>query len=90
MTLSCNLTKFKEKLWQSSISHCIFRKQTYLKVKTTAVFRINNMDKLIGNCLGSHLDLSTVSLDVNYSVFLMNITELKICSKRPTDYNSNP
>ena len=34
------LTKLKNSLWQSSESHCLFKKQTLLEVKTTIILRV--------------------------------------------------
>ena len=60
--------QIKKKLWRISVSHCLFKKQTFLQVKTTITTPVKTPDTLIWNCLGSQLNLKTVSLALNCSV----------------------
>ena len=53
------VNQIKRKLWQISISQCLFKKESFLKFKTTIFFPVE--DTLIWYCLGSQLNLSTVS-----------------------------
>ena len=47
LTLSYNLSKLREKWRQNSISHCLSKKQIFLKVKMTLIFRENKLDIII-------------------------------------------
>ena len=71
LTPNYQLTKLREKLWQNSIMHRLLKMQTFLKLKTNIIFRLNELDPIIWNCLGSHLELSTVSFDLNCSVLYL-------------------
>ena len=45
------------------------KRKTFIKVNTTIIFRVKKLDTLIRDCLGSQLVLSTLSCDLNSSVF---------------------
>ena len=36
------------------------------KVTTSIIFRVTNLDRIIWNCIGNQLDLSTVSFDLSF------------------------
>ena len=44
------------------------KNKTFLKVKTTLIFRVKKLDALFWDCLGNQVDLSTESFDLNCSV----------------------
>ena len=77
--------QFKGKLVVSSISYCLFKNQIFssfkaskkkVVIKVFISFRV--IDDLILNCLGSHLNLSPVSIDLNCSVRQLTQKGLKL------------